>query len=105
MEVLIMNDYERPNLKQMRIKMSVCARLDERKSKDDSYTDVIKAVLDENEMLKARIRELKQDKQDLVEIAKGFKSTLNEQPVYVKDNTSVEPLKKEMQDIQDNSTS
>lgn len=58
-----MADTERPNLKQIRIKKNVCARLDERKSKDDSYTDVIKALLDENERLKERNVELEEDKE------------------------------------------
>ena len=60
---------ERPNLKQIRIKQSVCARLDERKSKDDSYTDVIKALLDENTRLNEYVEELKQDKHMLMKIA------------------------------------
>lgn len=60
---------ERPNLKQIRIKKSVCARLDERKSNDDSYTDVIQALLDENTRLKERNVELKQDKDMLMKIA------------------------------------
>lgn len=60
---------ERPNLKQIRIKQSVCDRLDERKGKDDSYTDVVKALLDENEQLKEYVEELKQDKNKLMKIA------------------------------------
>jgi len=64
-----MADHKRPNLKQIRIKQSVCARLDERKGKDDSYTDVIKALLDENERLKARVEEVQTDKQMLVRLA------------------------------------
>ena len=59
---------ERPNLKQIRIKKSVCARLDERKSNDDSYTDVIKKLLDENERLTARCEELKEDKDLLMRL-------------------------------------
>ena len=66
-EVLKMN--ERPNLKQIRIKKSVCAMLDERKGKDDSYTDVIQALLDENARLQERNVELKQDKEMLMKIA------------------------------------
>lgn len=61
---------DRPNLKQIRIKQSVCARLDERKGKDDSYTDVVKALLDENERLKAYVEELKEDKKQLYRLAK-----------------------------------
>ena len=61
-----MANNERPNLKQIRIKRSVCDRLDERKGKDDSYTDVIKALLDENERLKEDVEELKQDKANLL---------------------------------------
>ena len=64
---------DRPNLKQIRIKQSVCARLDERKGKDDSYTDVIKALLDENERLKERVEELERDKNDLTVIAMALK--------------------------------
>ena len=60
---------ERPNLKQIRIKKSVCERLDERKGNDDSYTDVIKALLDENEALKNRCAELEKDKENLTTIA------------------------------------
>ena len=59
---------ERPNLKQIRIKRSVCDRLDKRKDKDDSYTDVIEDLLDENERLKERVEELKQDKENLFEL-------------------------------------
>ena len=62
-----MND--RPNLKQIRIKRSVCDRLDERKGKDDSYTDVIKDLLDENERLTARCEELQQDKEVFIRLA------------------------------------
>lgn len=58
-----MKDHERPNLKQIRIKKSVCARLDERKSNDDSYTDVIKKLLDENDRLLERNIELERDKE------------------------------------------
>ena len=58
-----MNEHERPNLKQIRIKKSVCARLDERKSNDDSYTDVIKKLLDENDRLLERNIELERDKE------------------------------------------
>lgn len=75
-----MADHERPNIKSIRIKRGVWERLDERKRPDDSYTDVIKAVLDENEMLKARVEELQKDKDDLVEIAKGFKKGLEQIP-------------------------
>ena len=64
-----MADHKRPNLKQIRIKQSVCARLDERKSEDDSYTDVIKALLNENANLKDHIEELKHDKEMLMKIA------------------------------------
>lgn len=64
-----MATHERPNLKQIRIKQSVCDRLDERKSSDESYTDVVKALLDENERLKDHVKELQQDKKMLVEIA------------------------------------
>ena len=60
---------ERPNLKQIRIKRSVCDRLDNHKDKDDSYTDVIKALLDENKMLKEYVEELKADKHVLMKIA------------------------------------
>ena len=60
---------DRPNLKQIRIKRSICDRLDERKDKDDSYTDVIKALLDENERLKEHVEELKQDKKVMTDIA------------------------------------
>ena len=62
---------DRPNLKQIRIKRSVCDRLDDRKGKDDSYTDVVKELLDENERLKERVEELKQDKENITEIAKN----------------------------------
>lgn len=65
-----MANHERPNLKQIRIKQSVCARLDERKGEEDSYTDVIKALLDENERLKARCQELEEDKKQLYRLAK-----------------------------------
>jgi len=67
-----MKDHERPNLKQIRIKKSVCARLDERKSNDDSYTDVIQSLLDENDRLLERNVELERDKADLTAIAKGL---------------------------------
>lgn len=67
-----MADNERPNLKQIRIKKSVCARLDERKGKDDSYTDVIQALLDENDRLLERNIELERDKADITAIAKGL---------------------------------
>ena len=60
---------DRPNLKQIRIKRSVCDRLDDRKGKDDSYTDVVKELLDENERLKARVEELEQDKEIMTNIA------------------------------------
>ena len=59
---------ERPNLKQIRIKRSVCDRLDERKDKDDSYTDFVKDLLDENERLKERVEELKDDKDLLMRL-------------------------------------
>ena len=72
-----MANHERPNLKQIRIKQSVCARLDERKGEDDSYTDVIKALLDENERLKARCQELENDKQLISHLAKGYKHKLD----------------------------
>lgn len=65
-----MKDNERPNLKQIRIKKSVCDRLDERKGKDDSYTDVVKALLDENERLTSRCEELQEDKKQLFRLAK-----------------------------------
>lgn len=70
---------DRPNLKQIRVKKSVCARLDERKDIDDSYTDVIKALLDENERLKTQVKELKQDKTQLYRLAKIIEvnNTLN----------------------------
>lgn len=64
-----MANHERPNLKQIRIKQSVCARLDERKGNDDSYTDVIQDLLDENARLHDRNVELKQDKEMLMKIA------------------------------------
>ena len=67
-----MSEHDRPNLKQIRIKQSVCARLDERKSKDDSYTDVIKALLDENDRLLERNVELERDKADITAIAKSL---------------------------------
>ena len=67
-----MADHERPNLKQIRIKKAVCERLDERKARDDSYTDVIKELLDENERLIERNIELERDKADLTAIAKGL---------------------------------
>ena len=60
---------DRPNLKQIRIKRSVCDRLDNHKGKDDSYTDVVKALLDENERLTSRCEELQKDKQMLVRLA------------------------------------
>jgi len=63
---------DRPNLKQIRIKKSVCDRLDERKGKDDSYTDVVQDLLDENKFLRERILELEHDKADLTAIAKGL---------------------------------
>lgn len=91
-----MANHERPNLKQIRIKQSVCARLDERKGKDDSYTDVVQGLLDENARLKERNVELKQDKQDLIEIAKGFKKGLESQPVYVHDEPKRETPQKQM---------
>lgn len=65
-----MADTERPNLKQIRIKRNVCDRLDERKAKGDSYTDVVKALLDENERLKERVEELEEDKKQLYRLAK-----------------------------------
>ena len=58
-----MANHERPNLKQIRIKADVCDRLDKRKGKDDSYTDVIKALLDENDRLLERNVELERDKE------------------------------------------
>ena len=61
---------DRPNLKQIRIKKPVCERLDERKANGDSYTDVIKALLDENERLTARCEELEEDKRQLYRLAK-----------------------------------
>ena len=61
---------DRPNLKQIRIKRSVCDRLDDRKGKDDSYTDVVKELLDENERLKDRVKELQEDKKQLYRLAK-----------------------------------
>ena len=61
---------DRPNLKQIRIKRSVCDRLDDRKGKDDSYTDVVKELLDENERLKEQVEELKEDKKQLYRLAK-----------------------------------
>ena len=64
---------DRPNLKQIRIKRSVCDRLDDRKGKDDSYTDVVKELLDENERLKDRVEELERDKNDLTVIAMALK--------------------------------
>ena len=63
---------ERPNLKQIRIKKSVCDRLDERKAPDDSYTDVIKALLDENDRLLERNIQLERDKADITAIAKAL---------------------------------
>lgn len=47
-------------------------RLDERKAPDDSYTDVIQTLLDENERLIERNIELERDKADLTAIAKGL---------------------------------
>ena len=68
-----MKEHNRPNLKQIRIKRSVCDRLDDRKGKDDSYTDVVKELLDENERLKDRVEELERDKNDLTVIAMALK--------------------------------
>lgn len=59
---------DRPNLKQIRIKKSVCARLDERKGSDDSYTDVIKTLLDENDRLLKHNVELEKDKDRLLDV-------------------------------------
>lgn len=72
-----MKDHERPNLKQIRIKKSVCARLDERKSNDDSYTDVIKALLDENDRLLERNIELERDKEDMRRYMQAIPLKLN----------------------------
>ena len=67
-----MKENGRPNLKQIRIKRSVCDRLDERKGKDDSYTDVVKALLDENNRLLERNVELERDKEQLTVISKAL---------------------------------
>lgn len=94
-----MSEHERPNLKQIRIKKSVCAKLDERKGKDDSYTDVISALLDENKRLKESNDELKQDKQDLIEIAKGFKRGLTENPAFACDDMKRENPQAQLENI------
>lgn len=60
--------HERPNIKTIRIKKSVCERLDERKGRDESYSEVIKALLDENDRLKESNVELKQDKDLLMRL-------------------------------------
>ena len=75
---------ERPNLKQIRIKRSVCDRLDERKDKDDSYTDVVKALLDENDRLLERNIELERDKEQLTIISKAIavQVALNNPEIY-----------------------
>ena len=67
-----MADHERPNLKQIRIKADVCDRLDKRKGKDDSYTDVIKALLVENARLKTRVEELEKDKEHLTIVSRAI---------------------------------
>lgn len=67
-----MADNERPNLKQIRIKKDVCDRLDKRKHKGDSYTDVIKGLLVENARLKTRCEELEHDKEQLTVVSKAL---------------------------------
>lgn len=90
-----MTDHERPNLKQIRIKQSVCARLDERKSKDDSYTDVIKALLDENDRLLERNVELERDKEQFMQFLQAQTIKLD-----IKDATpeEIENGKKKLKD-------
>ena len=46
--------------------------------------------------MKGQDVELKQDKQDLIEIAKGFKKGLERQPVYVHDEPKRETPQKQM---------
>ncbi|MBQ7851377.1 MAG: hypothetical protein IJ342_00635 [Muribaculaceae bacterium] len=75
-----MTDHERPNIKSIRIKKSVYDRLDARKRPDDSYTDVIQAVLDDNERLTAKCEELQKDKDDLFEILKGLNQGVEQIP-------------------------
>ena len=79
-----MADHERPNLKQIRIKADVCDRLDKRKGKDDSYTDVIKALLVENARLKTRVEELESDKENMTAMSKALavQIAINNPDVY-----------------------
>ena len=87
-----MKNNERPNLKQIRIKRSVCERLDERKGKDDSYTDVVKELLDENDRLIERNIELERDKETLTHFIQSIPIDLK-----IKDATAEEKAKgKEM---------
>lgn len=67
-----MADYERPNLKQIRINKDVCDRLDKRKAKGDSYTDVVKGLLVENARLKNRCEELERDKEHLTIVSRAI---------------------------------
>jgi len=67
-----MADTERPYLKQIRISKDVCDRLDKRKAKGDSYTDVVKALLVENARLKNRCEELEHDKEHLTIVSKAI---------------------------------
>lgn len=63
---------DRPNLKQIRIKKSICERLDEMKGSDDSYSDVVKRLLDDNEALKNRCAELEHDKDNITTVSKAL---------------------------------
>ena len=67
-----MADTERPYLKQIRISKDVCDRLDKRKAKGDSYTDVVKALLVENARLTQRCEELERDKENLTIVSKAI---------------------------------
>lgn len=99
-----MADHKRPNLKQIRIKQSVCARLDERKGEDDSYTDVIKALLDENERLKARCQELENDKQVFTRLAMSNPRNVKPEPADEEVEKAVQQFKERMQQKEEQQT-
>lgn len=84
-----MKDNERPNLKQIRIKRSVCDRLDNHKGKDDSYTDVVKALLDENERLTSRCEELQADKQVFMRLNELRKRTVKHNAILESEDIEV----------------
>ena len=56
-------------LKQIKIKESVYNQLNSMKDEDDSFSNVLQRLLDENKLLKERNVELKQDKEKLMKIA------------------------------------